>query len=102
MALSGACINAPFIILPILLYMDEPFTLTVPYKGQQHDFETELIATGYTYKFRTMINDTEVFFERDDAGEFRAIAPNATDKQLQALDAGLLQAITLQLEVILS
>jgi hypothetical protein len=82
--------------------MDEPFTLTVPYKGEQHEFETELIVTGYTYKFRTMVNSTEVFFERDDAGEFRALAPNADAKQLQSLDPGLLQAIAQQLEAILS
>ncbi len=82
--------------------MDEPFTLTVPYKGAQHDFETELIVTGYVYKFRTVVNGTEVFFERDDAGEFRALAPNADTKQLQSLDPGLLEAIARQLEVILS
>jgi hypothetical protein len=82
--------------------MDEPFTLTVPYKGVQHEFETELLLTGYTYKFRTMVNGTEVFFERDDAGEFRALAPNADAKQLQSLDPELLQAIAQQLEIILS
>ena len=82
--------------------MDEPFTLTVNHKGQQHDFEAELVVTGYTYKFRIMVNDTEVFFERDDAGEFRALVPNADAKQSHALDAGLLQAIAQQLEVILS
>jgi len=82
--------------------MDEPFTLTVPYKGKQQEFETELMVTGYTYKFRTMVNGTEVFFERDDAGEFRALAPNADAKQLQSLDPGLLQAIAQQLEIILS
>ena len=82
--------------------MDEPFTLTVPYKGEQHEFETELMVTGYTYKFRTMVNGTEVFFERDDAGEFRALSPNADAKQLQSLDPGLLQAIVQQLEIILA
>ncbi|TKK70805.1 hypothetical protein FC093_03675 [Ilyomonas limi] len=82
--------------------MDEPFTLTVPYHGQQHDFETQLIVTGYTYKFRTVVNDTEVFFERDDAGDFRALAPNADAKQLHSLDTGLLQAIAQQLDTILS
>ena len=82
--------------------MDEPFTLTVPYKGKQHEFETELLVTGYTYKFRILINDTEVFFERDDEGNFRALAPNAEAKQLQSLDAGLMQAIAHQLEEILS
>lgn len=82
--------------------MEEPFTLSVPYKGAQHDFETQLIMTGYTYKFRTIVNDTEVFFERDDAGEFRALAPNADAKQLQSLDPDLLQAIAQQIEAILS
>lgn len=82
--------------------MDEPFILTVPYKGQAYSFETQLIVTGYTYKFKTMINDTEVFFERDDAGEFRALAPDADAAQLHRLDAGLLQAIAQQLEIILS
>ncbi len=82
--------------------MDEPFTLTVPYKGQQNDIETQLIVTGYTYKFRTMVNDTEVFFERDDAGEFRALVQDADAKGLYSLDAGLLQAIAQQLEAILS
>jgi len=82
--------------------MDEPFTLTVLYKGEQYNFETELIVIGYTYKFRTFINDTEVFFERDDEGNFRALAPNADAKQLHSLDTGLLQAIAHQLEVLLS
>ena len=82
--------------------MDEPFMLTVPYNGKQHDFEMQLIVTGYVYKFMTTINETEVFFERDDAGEFRALAPDADAKQLQSLDARLLQAIAQQLEVILS
>ena len=82
--------------------MDEPFTLTVPYKGKQHEFETELIVTGYTYKFRILINDTEVFFERDDEGNFRALAPNADAKQLHSLDAELMHAIAHQLEEILS
>ena len=82
--------------------MDEPFLLTVNYKGQQHDFATELIVTGYTYKFKIMVYDMEVFFERDDAGEFRALAPDADAKGLHALDAGLLQAIAQQLEAILS
>jgi hypothetical protein len=82
--------------------MDEPFTLIVNYKGQQYDFDTQLIVTGYTYKFSTLVNDTEVFFERDDEGNFRALAPNADAKQLQSLDAELLQAIAQQLEAILS
>lgn len=82
--------------------MDEPFTLTVNYKGTQHDFETQLIITGYTYKFRMLVNDVEVFFERDDAGEFRALAPDADAKQLHALDPALLQEIAQQLEAILS
>ena len=82
--------------------MDEPFLLTVPYKGKEHEFETQLVITGYTYKFRVLINDVEVFFERDDAGEFRALAPDANEKQLHSLDAGLLQAIAQQLEAILS
>ena len=55
--------------------MDEPFLLTVPYKGEQCDFETQLVITGYTYKFRVMINEVEMGLLRESENDHKSHQP---------------------------
>jgi len=52
--------------------MDEAFTLNIDYKGKNYDFTAELLVQGYTYKFKVLIQDTEVFYEPDEEGNYNA------------------------------
>ena len=79
--------------------MAEKFTLTVDYKNTERIFEAELRVYGYTYKIAMQVDDTEILFERDEEGNFRALLPEA-DKQKMP-DRHLLQLITEELERLL-
>ena len=83
-------------------HMDEPFILTVPYKGKNLDFDAQLQITGYTHRFQVMVNETEVFFEKDDEGEYRALVYTADDQPTPHLDRDLLQAIAEKIVAILA
>lgn len=82
--------------------MDEPFIITVFYKGKEQNFEAQLFTTTYTFKIQVTVNETEVFFERDDEGNFRALAATPDDRKFQSVDADLIKAIAGKIEEILS
>ena len=83
--------------------MDEPFVLEVEHNGKLLQFETRLLRLGYVYKFSVLVDEIEIFFERDEEGEFRAIAPDGVDeKSKRRLDASLLQSIAKTIETGLS
>ncbi len=82
--------------------MDEPFSITVSYKGHERNFGAQLFTFGYTYKICVTIDEIDIDFERDDRGTFRAIAIDVDDKRIQKLDGTLLQAIAEKIEEILS
>ena len=48
--------------------MEDPFIITVAYKGQDRDFEAELLQMGYTHKFHVIVEGANIFFERDEEG----------------------------------
>jgi len=74
--------------------MAEPFTLSVPYGGEERTFTAQLLLQGYTHKFKIIIDKTEVIFEPDEEGEYRAIRmPWQQPKDLDNLDQQLLHAI---------
>lgn len=82
--------------------MTDPFTITINYKGAQRDFTAQLLLQGYSYKFKVLIDELEVFFEPDDDGSFRAIKmPGQDQKALEKLDKQLLFEIQQQLESII-
>lgn len=83
--------------------MEEPFVLSVPYKGGDLELQAQLQLTGYTHRFAVWINETEMHFERDDAGDYRALLPpHVTEKEAQQIDRQLLQAIAEKIQEILA
>jgi hypothetical protein len=49
---------------------------------------------GYTWRFAVMIDEIEIFFERDEEGGIRALVPEGVDeKHTRRIDASLLQSI---------
>ena len=83
--------------------MEEHFVLTVPYKGGELDLQAQLQLLGYTHRFVVWINETEMYFERDDAGDYRALLPpHVTEKEAQHISPQLLQAIAEKIQEILA
>ena len=82
--------------------MDDSFAITLVYKNENIDFPAQLFTTTYAYQIQVLIYDVPVNFERDDSGDFRALAASPDDARFQKIDIGLLKAIALKLEEILS
>jgi hypothetical protein len=80
--------------------MDGPFTITVSYKGKEQDFDVTLKVLGFTHRFYLVIDGTELFFERDDEGAFRAIVP--PEQQKKQIDSVLLRLIADAIEAALA
>ncbi len=79
-------------------YMIEAFDITVDYKGKLWQFEARLETYGYTHRFVVHVEGTEVNFERDEEGHYRAVLPFDKREALPALDKSLLQAIAQTIE----
>ena len=86
----------------IFLTMKEPFVITANHAGKEKEFEAQLFITGYSHRFRVMIDGMEVFFERDEDGNYRAVAATGnTEPAMKKIDAALLQSISIAIEAIL-
>jgi hypothetical protein len=82
--------------------MTDTFTISINYQRTLRDFTAQLLLQGYSYKFKVLINELEVFFEPDDEGSFRVIKmPGQDQKALEKLDKQLLFEIQQQLESII-
>ena len=81
--------------------MNESFDIPVTFKDKELNFAARLVHTGYAYKFIVDINGVEVFFEKDDEGNYRAIADTTKIEESNKLDINLLQAIATSLEEML-
>jgi hypothetical protein len=67
--------------------------IDIEYKGERLSFPVELVKWGYTYRVVIRIKDTEVHFEPDEEGSYRAVvADNSV-----GIDTTLLEAIITQL-----
>jgi hypothetical protein len=74
--------------------MDESFILTVQYKLKEQDFTAWLLLQGFTHKIKVLINETEVFFEPDEEGQYRAVKMSWQEqKDLEKIDKVLLSQI---------
>ncbi|WP_153797333.1 hypothetical protein [Foetidibacter luteolus] len=83
--------------------MTDQFILTVKYKGIQLDLESKLLVKGYSYQFCIQLDETEVYFERDEDQHYRALAmPGQNEKLLHRVDPELLKEIALKLEATFS
>ena len=80
--------------------MDEPFFIPCRYKGVDREFTATFQAFGYTFRFHVDVDGTDVIFERDEEGNFRAIIP--PDSPKSPPDRNLLQEISTAIEQILA
>lgn len=73
--------------------MSESILITVPYKNTEKQFEIELQVTGYTHRFKVMIDDIPVFFEPDEERWYRAVLLPENAEAAKRIDVILLQSI---------
>jgi len=76
--------------------MEDPFDLPVQYKDQTLIFKAWLITTGYTHKFKVLVNEQELLFEPDEERNYRILADADSVKNPPPND--LLQAIVKTME----
>lgn len=82
--------------------MEEPIIITVPYKGEEREFEAQWQPSGYTHRFIILIEGIEVFFEPDEERQYRAvILPEQADAG-HKIDPDLLKAVAEILQEALS
>ena len=81
--------------------MDETFDIPVTYKNKELLFPAKLLQFGYIYKFLVDVSGTEVFFEKDEEGKFRASVDPSNMNEGVKIDRGILEAIATTLEEIL-
>ena len=55
--------------------MEQSVEIPVTIRGTERTFAGRVQASQYSLRFLVDMDGTEVIFERDDAGEFRAILP---------------------------
>ena len=83
--------------------MTDSFILTVEYAGEPQDFAAELILHGYSHQFKVNVHETEVFFEPDEEGSYRAIRmPWQEEGALAKIDKRLLGSIQEKISAILA
>ena len=83
--------------------MTDPFILSVHYKNTELHFTAQLKLQGYSHTFRVLVNGTEVYFEPDEEGQYRAVKmPGQNEKDLAAIEAGLLHVIQQKITAILA
>ncbi|MBW8685919.1 hypothetical protein [Chitinophaga rhizophila] len=76
---------------------DDPFILKFEYKGKPHILEVRPWVQQYKVAFKVTVEQHEITFEKDDEGQYRAIA----DANAQAggkIDPQLLQEIAHKIE----
>lgn len=82
--------------------MQEPFVLELDYKGTALEFPAQLQLLGYIHRFVVSLPESEVWFERDEEGAFRALLPPEDIQKGLPVDVQLIQAIAAKIEAILA
>lgn len=77
--------------------MPESFLLTVQYKNEEKQFESELRVFGYTHKIAVNVNGIEIIFEPDEERNYRAVLTEP-DLKNSKLDPQLIKTIAEELE----
>jgi saccharopine dehydrogenase-like NADP-dependent oxidoreductase len=80
--------------------MQEPFILTIQYKGEEYTFEARLVIMGYTHKFYVVVNGKEIVYEPDEERKYRAILNGADQEKVTDQERGMIREIGLQIEEI--
>ncbi|QNF32113.1 hypothetical protein HUW51_04980 [Adhaeribacter swui] len=77
---------------------NEYFAIPVTYKGEERDFTTRLLTSGYTHKLEVEIDGHLVSFEPDEDQNYRAVLNETQLNKNLKIDIGLLQAIAQVIE----
>lgn len=92
--LKRGCIQNDTTLREAKFIMTDSFILTVQYKADDRDFTAYLLLHGFSHKIKVLINETEVFFEPDEEGQYRAVKmPWQEQKDLEKIDKQLLSLI---------
>jgi hypothetical protein len=71
--------------------MDQVLQIPVEYAGIEREFEARVQVWQYGRRWFVQVEGVELVFERDDAGQYRALTPEGFAVKLP--DRGLVQAI---------
>lgn len=83
--------------------MNDEFTITIIYKGIVRHFPAKLLLQGFTHKFQVSLPETDVFFEPDEEGHYRALKmPGQDEKAILKIDREILAGIQEKIEAILT
>ncbi len=80
----------------------EQFEIPVTYKNNDLLIPAALQVQGYTYRIEATVAGVPLYFERDDAGEFRALLPQETPAHIKLPETGLVAAIAESLNSLLA
>lgn len=78
--------------------MHETFEILVLYKGRELVFPAEVIRYGYVHRIKVIVDQQVIFLEKDEEGNYRAIADPINTKELEK---PLVQAIVTSVENLL-
>jgi hypothetical protein len=78
--------------------MEEVVHIPVEYRGEELDFEARVQVWQYGHRFFVVVDEVELVFERDDAGQYRALVPEGYMGKLP--EQGLVQAIAAVLDAV--
>jgi len=78
--------------------MEQVVQIPVDYQGVEREFEARVQVWQYGHRFFVQVDEGEVVFERDDAGQYRALTPEGYTGKLP--ERGLVQAIAEVLDVL--
>jgi len=71
--------------------MEQNVHIPVDYQGVEREFEARVQVWQHGHRWFVMVEGVELTFERDDAGQYRALTPEGYTGKLP--DRGLVQAI---------
>jgi hypothetical protein len=74
--------------------MGESIEIPVLYKNEMHIFTAHILAYGYTYKLSVNVDGTEIQFEPDEEGGYRAVLISAEADGTKKPDKELIRAIS--------
>ena len=81
--------------------MNEPFDITFLFGGKDVSFTAKLLQYGYSHKISVDVHGSEVFFEPDEEGHYRAIIEPAELEKNRHISIPLLKGISEAIEAIL-
>lgn len=77
--------------------MDE-LTLPLIFDGKEMELPLQMYAYGYTFRVKVLFGETEVIFEPDEEGSYRALVDPGQIDENKMLNPRLLQATAEALE----